>query len=61
MKAHIDITLKAEPVEESQRVLKDILERLVTDEIIEGYSFEIETDTGVVTEKCIMSEGRVIA
>ena len=61
MKAHIDITLKSASVEESQKFLKDVLERLVTEGAIEGYSFEIETDTGVVTEKCIVSEGRVIA
>lgn len=61
MKARITLTLKQTSPEESQRLLKTICEGLVASGSLEEYSFEIETDTGVVTEKCILSEGRVVA
>ena len=61
MKARVSLDLKSGSVEESQRLLKDILERLITDGVIEGYGFEIETGEGVVTERCVISGGKVIA
>ncbi len=61
MKARITVTLRQISPEESQRLLKTICEGLIASGSVEEYSFEIETDTGVVTEKCILSEGRIVA
>ena len=61
MKAGVRVTLKTESIEDAQRLLTMICEGLIASGSIEDYSFEIETDKGVVTEKCILSEGRVIA
>ena len=61
MKASVRVTLKKGSVEDAQRLLKLMCEGLVASGSIEDYSFEIETDKGVVTEKCILSEGGVIA
>lgn len=61
MKAKITVTLKTISVEEAQRLLTTLCEGLIASGSIEGYSFEIDTDNGAVTEKCILSEGRVIA
>jgi hypothetical protein len=47
--------------EEAQKILAEVLEKLLTDGVIDDYSFEMETDAGTVTEKCILSEGRVVA
>jgi phosphoribosylformylglycinamidine (FGAM) synthase PurS component len=61
MKARMSVTLKTESVEDAQRLLMTICEGLVASGSIGDYCFEIETDRGVVTEKCILSEGGVIA
>ncbi len=61
MKATVRITLKTESVEEAQRLLKIICEGLVASGSVDDYSFELETVEGVVTERCVLSEGRVIA
>jgi len=61
LKTSISVTLKQMSPEESQKLLKTICEGLIASGAIEDYSFEIETDTGIVTEKCILSEGKVIA
>lgn len=61
MKATVRITLKTESVEEAQRLLKTICEGLVASGSVEDYGFELETAEGVVTERCVLSEGRVIA
>ncbi len=61
MKAKINVTLKTESTEEAQRLLRILCEGLKASGSVEDYSFEIETDGGMVTEKCILSEGRVIA
>jgi len=61
MKVHISVNLKAVSAEEAQKILGEALEKLLTGGVIDNYSFEIETDAGTVTEKCILSEGRVVA
>lgn len=61
MDARIKLTLKAESIEEAQKILNDILEKMNKKGAITDYSFEIVTDSGVVTEKCIFSGGKVIA
>ncbi len=61
MKANISVDLKKVSPEEAQKILAEALEKLLSDGVIDNYSFEIETDAGAVTEKCVLSEGRVIA
>jgi hypothetical protein len=61
MKAKISVTMKTLSVEEAQKLLKTLCEGLVASGSISDYAFEIETDRGIVTEKCLLSEGRVIA
>ncbi len=61
MKANISVDLKTVSPEEAQKILAEALEKLLSDGVIDNYSFEIETDAGAVTEKCVLSEGRVIA
>lgn len=61
MKAKISITLKSPSAEEAQELLNTLCEGLVADGSIESCTFEIETEMGIVTEKCILSGERVIA
>lgn len=61
MRARISVSLSRKSPEEAQKSLNDLLARLRTDGVIEDYSFEIETDSGPVTEKCILSDGKVVA
>jgi hypothetical protein len=61
MKARITVTLKTASVEDAQRLLMTLCKGLSLSGSIEDYTFEIETGDGVVTEKCLLSEGRVIA
>ena len=61
MKARILVTLDTASAEEAQRLLATLGEGLVASGSIRDYQFEIETDQGIVTEKCILSEDKVIA
>jgi len=61
MKAEISATLKTESTEDAQKLLNSVFDRLLKDGLIENYTFEIETGTAVITEKCIFSKGNVIA
>lgn len=61
MKARILVTLDTASAEEAQKLLMTLGEGLVAGGSIRHYQFEIETDQGIVTEKCILSEDRVIA
>ena len=61
MKAIINLDLKAGTAEESQRVVEDACRKLHAAGLINNYQFEIETPDGPVTEKCVLSEGKVIA
>jgi hypothetical protein len=61
MKAVLHIDLKTSSPEEGQRILFDLCEYLKQGEVVEDYRFEIETADGPVTEKCILSDEKVIA
>jgi phosphoribosylformylglycinamidine (FGAM) synthase PurS component len=61
MKAVITLNLKLTSPEESQRILNEVCEKLKADGVIDNYSFEIQSENGIVTEKCILSEDKVIA
>jgi len=63
----IEIELEGLSLEEAQSSLKDMCESLLANTVIEDYHFEIEAgdtvsgERTVVTEKCIIEQGRVIA
>jgi hypothetical protein len=62
MRAILNLDLKAGTPEEAQRVVEDACRRLEAAGLISSdYRFEIETPDGPVTEKCVLSEGKVIA
>jgi len=61
MKAVITLNFKLTSPEESQRILNEVCEKLKADGVIDSYSFEIQSEKGIITEKCILSEGKVIA
>jgi phosphoribosylformylglycinamidine (FGAM) synthase PurS component len=61
MKASIRVTLKTGSAEDAQQFLRMVCAGLMASGSIEDYRFEIEADKGVVTERCVLSEGGVIA
>ena len=61
MKATLRITIKTASAEEGQQLLYELCEKLKTDKKIEDYHFEIESGEDVVTEKCLLTDGKVIA
>ena len=61
MKAVLHIDLKTSSPEEGQQILFDLCKDLKQHEVIEDYRFEIETTDGPVTEKCVLSDEKVIA
>ena len=61
MKAEISATLTTESAEDAQKLLNRVFEDLLKDGLIDNYTFEIETGSAVITEKCIFSKGNVIA
>lgn len=61
MEAKVKILFGNIPVEEAQKYLLDFLDALKLQEKVKDYEFEIKTETGTVTHRCILSEGQVIA
>jgi phosphoribosylformylglycinamidine (FGAM) synthase PurS component len=61
MKATIKLNIKLTSTEASQRILNEICEKLKADGVIDKYSFEIHSSNEIITEKCMLSEGKVIA
>ena len=61
MKAVINLDLKAGTAEEAQRIVEKVYGELKAAGLIRDYRFEIETPDGPVTEKCVLSAGKVIA
>ena len=62
MRAILNLDLKAGTPEEAQRVVEDACRKLEEAGLISSeYRFEIETPDGPVTERCVLSEGKVIA
>jgi len=61
MKGKICLTLASVSAEDAQRLLKTLCEGLMVSGSVTEYTFEIETDQGPVTERCILSAGKVIA
>ena len=61
MKAVITIDLKAASAEAAQRALFDLCDGMKGKGLIGSYSFEIETPEGRVTDRCLLSGGKVVA
>jgi phosphoribosylformylglycinamidine (FGAM) synthase PurS component len=61
MKAVIHVDLTITQAEEAKKILEDACRKLHAAGLIKAYRFEIETPEGPVTEKCILSAGKVIA
>ncbi|MCX7794140.1 MAG: phosphoribosylformylglycinamidine synthase subunit PurS [Thermodesulfovibrionales bacterium] len=57
----IEIELEGLTLEEAQKSLKEMCESLLANTVIEDYHFEIGEGPEKVTDRCILSEGRVIA
>jgi hypothetical protein len=61
MKAVITIDLSAASAEAAQRTLFDLCDGMKAKGLIGSYSFEIETPEGRVTDRCLLSGGKVVA
>jgi len=61
MKAVLQVNLKASSPEEGQRILIDLCEKMKRDGRVDEYHFEITTPDGPVTERCLLSDQKVIA
>jgi len=61
MIAAITLNLKLSSAEASQRILNEVCEKLKADGVVDSYSFEIHSENEIITEKCMLSEGKVIA
>jgi hypothetical protein len=61
MRAILNLDLKAGTPQEAQRVVEDACKKLQAAGLIGDYRFEIEAPEGPVTERCVLSEGKVIA
>ncbi|HYQ61312.1 MAG TPA: hypothetical protein VEP29_09675 [Desulfatiglandales bacterium] len=61
MKAVIHVDLSVAKAEEAKNIVEEACKKLQAAGLIKDYRFEIETPDGPVTEKCILSGGKVIA
>lgn len=61
MKAVIHVDLSVAKAEEAKNIVEEACKKLQAAGLIKDYRFEIETPDGPVTEKCILSAGKVIA
>ena len=61
MKAIIHVDLTVTQAEEAKKILEDACRQLQAACLIKDFRFEIETPEGPVTERCVLSEGKVIA
>jgi len=61
MRAIIEVALKTFSACEGHRFLHDLCEKLKKEKIVDDYHFEIETAERPLTEKCVLSDEKVIA
>jgi hypothetical protein len=61
MKAIVEIEFKDLPVERIQQIIIEMLSKLKTLKMIDDGKIQIFTPEGVVTEKCILQENKVVA
>jgi hypothetical protein len=61
MKAVINLDLNAGTIEEAKRVVEDSCKKLQAAGLINDFHFEIATPDGLITERCVLTDGKVIA
>jgi phosphoribosylformylglycinamidine (FGAM) synthase PurS component len=61
VKAVVKIDLEASSGQVAQRVLFDLCDKMKQEGVIRNYSFEIESPDGMITDRCVLAEGKVIA
>lgn len=61
MEAKIKIFFANIPPEEAQKYLWDFLDDLKAQGKVKDYEFEIKTEEGTITHRCILDSGKVIA
>ncbi len=61
MNATITVVLTADSAEDAQRALNRMLEEERQKGTISSFSFEIDSPAGSITERCVISEGKVVA
>jgi len=61
MKAVLQLNLRTSLAEEGQQMLFDLCEKLKRKGLVDEYHFEIMTADGPVTEKCLLSNQKVVA
>ncbi len=61
MKAKIELELKNVPLEKVHRRLLEFLQTLKELDIVEDGKIEIYTPDGIVTDKCILQNNKVVA
>lgn len=61
MKAIVEIEFKDLPVERIQQTLIEILHTLKALQMVDEGKFQIFTPEGVVTEKCVVNNNKVVA
>ncbi len=61
MNAVIHVDLSVAKAEEAKNILEEACRKLQAAGLIRDYRYEIETPEGPVTERCVLSGGKVIA
>ena len=61
MKAVIHVDLSVAKAEDAKNIVEEACRKLQAAGLIKDFRFEIETPEGPVTERCVLSEGKVIA
>jgi hypothetical protein len=61
VKAVVNFDLEASSGQLAQRILFDLCDKLKHEGVISGYSFEIDSPDGIITDRCVLAEGKVIA
>jgi hypothetical protein len=61
MKAVIQVDLNVAQAEDAKKIVEDTCIKLQASGLINDDRFEIETPDGLVTEKCVLADGKVVA
>jgi hypothetical protein len=61
VKAIIKAELTASSGEAAQRILLELCSRMMQQGLVHACSFEIEAPEGIITDRCVLSEGKIIA
>ncbi len=61
MKAKLQIDLKTSSPSEGQRILLELCEKWKAEGILSEYHFEIDAPDEPVSEKCVLSEEKIMA